>query len=210
VNDSAIQLIGEVFLIWCLGAILVVWVLVMWRRRWGWDDLYFLMVWICVVGWVLDGAVVVRLWVVVVICVRDNSLVVGWLCSRHPVPGGLCFRAIPSWVCTVLSMKQAVISTRLLRPSWPRPRVPLPLPWGDIPGGEGPRQQGAGWLCCAPAADCSCPVRSLTVKALSRFGWTTEGPWAFSETRRFAVGALRIWCTSRTADRALGDFWVGP
>jgi hypothetical protein len=48
---------------------------------------------------------------------RDNSLVVGWLCSRHPVLGGLCFRAIPCWVCAILAMKQAVISARLLRPS---------------------------------------------------------------------------------------------
>jgi hypothetical protein len=83
----------------------------------GWDDLYFLMVWICVVGWVLDVAVVVWLWVVVMICVRDNSLVVGWLCSGHPVPGGLCFRAIPCWVCAILAMKKAVISARLFRPS---------------------------------------------------------------------------------------------
>jgi hypothetical protein len=117
VKDSAIRLIGEVFLLWCLGVILVVWVLVMRRRRWGWDDLYFLMVWVCVVGWVLDGAVVVWLWVVVVICVRDNSLVVGWLCSRHPDPSGLCFQAIPGWVCVVFAMKQAIISTWLLRPS---------------------------------------------------------------------------------------------
>jgi hypothetical protein len=86
-----------------------------WRR--GWDDLYFLMVWICVVGWVLDVAVVVWLWVVGMICVRDNSLVVGWLCSRHPVPRGLCFRAIPCWVCAILAMKHAVISAWLLRPS---------------------------------------------------------------------------------------------
>jgi hypothetical protein len=117
VNDSAIRLIDEVFLLWCLGVILVVWVLVMQRRRRGWDDLYFLMVWICVVGWVLDLAVVVWLWVVVMICVRDNSLVVGWLRPRHPVPGGLCFRAISCWVCAILTMKQAVISAWLLRPS---------------------------------------------------------------------------------------------
>jgi hypothetical protein len=115
VDDSTIRLIDEVLLLWCLGVILVVWVLVM-RRR-GWNDLYFLMVWICVVGWVLDLAVVVWLWVVVMICVRDNSLVVGWLCPRHPIPGGLCFRAISCWVCVVLAMKQAVISAWLLCPS---------------------------------------------------------------------------------------------
>jgi hypothetical protein len=105
VDDSAIQLIGEVFLLWCLGVILVVWVRVMRRRRRGWNNLYFLMVLICVVGWVLDVAVVVWLLVVVVICVRDNSLVVGWLCSRHPILGGLCFRAIPCWVCAILAVK---------------------------------------------------------------------------------------------------------
>jgi hypothetical protein len=105
VNDSAIRLIGEVFQLGSLGVILVVWVLVMRRRRRGWDNLYFLMVWICVVGWVLDVAVVVWLWVVVMICVRDNSLVVGWLCSGHPVLGGLCFRAIHCWVCAILAMK---------------------------------------------------------------------------------------------------------
>jgi hypothetical protein len=55
--------------------------------------------------------------VVVLICVRDNSLVVGGLCPRHPVPSGLRFRAIPRWVHAVFVVKQAVISTRLLRPS---------------------------------------------------------------------------------------------
>jgi hypothetical protein len=65
----------------------------------------------------LGVAVVVWLWVVVLICVRDNSLVVGGLCSRHPVPGGLRFRAIPHWVRAVFTVKQAVISARLLHPS---------------------------------------------------------------------------------------------
>jgi hypothetical protein len=45
-------------------------------------------------------------------------------------------------------------------------------PEGDSLDGERPRRQGAGWLCCAPAADCGCPARSLTA----------EGLWAFSET----------------------------
>jgi hypothetical protein len=79
-------------------------------------------------------------------------------------------------------------------------------PGGDSLDGERPRRGGAGWLCSALAAGYGCPVRSLTAKALSRFGWTTEGPWAFSETQPCADGALRIWRTSRTADRALGDF----
>ena len=94
---------------------MVVWVRVMWRRRRGWKDLYFLVMLICVVGWVLDMDIVV--WLMGVIGVRDNSLIVGWLRLRHPVPGGLCFRAIPCWVHAVFAMKQAVISTRLLRPS---------------------------------------------------------------------------------------------
>jgi hypothetical protein len=87
------------------------------RRERGWYNLYLLMVLICVVGWMLGMTAVVWLWVVLVICVRDNPLVVGWLRSRHPVPGGLCFRAIPCWVCTILAMEQTVISARLLRPS---------------------------------------------------------------------------------------------
>jgi hypothetical protein len=65
----------------------------------------------------LGVAVVVWLWVVVLICVCDNSLVVGGLCPRHPVPGGLRLRAIPHWVCAVFTVKQAVISAQLLRQS---------------------------------------------------------------------------------------------
>jgi hypothetical protein len=65
-------------------------------------------------------------------------------------------------------------------------------PEGDSLDGERLRRRGAGWLCYAPAADCGCPVQSLTTKALSRFDWTVEGPWAFSETRPCAGGALRI------------------
>jgi hypothetical protein len=49
-------------------------------------------------------------------------------------------------------------------------------PGGDILDGERPRLWGAGWLCCAPAAHCVCLVRSLAVKAWSRFCWTAEGP----------------------------------
>jgi hypothetical protein len=61
--------------------------------------------------------VVVWLWVVVLICVRDNSWVVVGLCPRHPVPGGLRFRAILGWVRAVFTVKQSVIFARLLRPS---------------------------------------------------------------------------------------------
>jgi hypothetical protein len=40
------------------------------RRRY---DLYLLVVLVCVVRWVLSGAVVVWLWEVVLICVGENS-----------------------------------------------------------------------------------------------------------------------------------------
>jgi hypothetical protein len=102
-----------------LGVILVVdvWLMRVRRRKWGWYDLYLLVVLVCVVRWMLGGVVVVWLWEVVLICVRDNSWVVGGLCPRHPIPGGLCFWAVPRWVHAVFAVKQAVKSARLLRPS---------------------------------------------------------------------------------------------
>jgi hypothetical protein len=72
------------------------------------------MVLVRVVGWMLDLVVVVLL---VVVCVRDDPLVVGWLCSGHSVPGSLGFWTIPCWVRAVLAMKQIVEYVRLLRPS---------------------------------------------------------------------------------------------
>jgi hypothetical protein len=117
-----------------LGVILVVWVWVMRRRMWGWNNLYFLMVLVCVVGWMLDVVVVVWLLLLVVVCVRDGSLVVGWLCSRHPVPGGLRFWVISCWVCAILAMKQAVKSAWLLRPSPAPPSRAIAAALGDIPG----------------------------------------------------------------------------
>ena len=92
-NDSAIRLIGEVFLFWRLG---VVWVVDVWlmrvrRLERRWYDLCLLVVLICVVRWMLSGAVVVWLWEVVLICVRDNSWVAGGLYPRHPIRGGLRF-----------------------------------------------------------------------------------------------------------------------
>jgi hypothetical protein len=90
VNDSTIRLIGEVFLFWCLGVVGVVdvWLLRVWRWEWGRYDLYLLVVWVCVVRWKLSEAMVVWLRELL-ICVRDNSRVVGWLRLRHPVSGGL-------------------------------------------------------------------------------------------------------------------------
>jgi hypothetical protein len=119
VNDSAIRLISEVFLLWCLRVIWVVdvWLMRVQRQERRLYDLYLLVVLVCVVRWMLSGAVVVWLWEVVLICVRDNSWVVGWLRPRHPVPGGLRFRAVPRWVRAVFAVKQAVKSARLLCPS---------------------------------------------------------------------------------------------
>jgi hypothetical protein len=116
VNDSAIRLISEVFLFWCLRVVWVVdvWLLRGWRWEWGRYDLYLLVVLVCVVRWMLCGAVVVWLWELL-ICVLDNSWVVGWLRPRHPVPGGLRFWAVPCWVCIIFAVKQAVKSARLLR-----------------------------------------------------------------------------------------------
>jgi hypothetical protein len=90
-----------------------VWLLRVWRWEWGRYDLYLLVVLVRVVRWMLSGAVVVWLWELL-ICVRDNSWVVGWL---HPVSGGLRFRAVPCWVRAVFAVEQAVKSARLLRPS---------------------------------------------------------------------------------------------
>jgi hypothetical protein len=49
------------------------------------------------------------------ICVRDNSRVVGWLRPRHPVSGGLRFWAVPCRVRAVFAVEQEVKSARLLR-----------------------------------------------------------------------------------------------
>jgi hypothetical protein len=87
------------------------------RRKRGWYDLYLLVVLVCVVRWMLGGAVVVWLWEMVLICVGDNSWVVGGLCPGHPVPGGLRFRAVPRRVRAVFAVKQAVKPARLLCPS---------------------------------------------------------------------------------------------
>jgi hypothetical protein len=176
VDDSAIWLLDEVFLLWCLGVIMVVWIWVMRRRGRRGNNLHFLMMLVCVVGWMLDVLVVVWLLLLVVVCVRDDSLVVGWLCSRHPVPSGLRFRAISCWVGAILAMKQTVKSAWLLRPFPAAPSRAVTVALGDIPSGERLLRRATGWLCCAPAVDCGCPVRSLAAKAWSRFCWTVEGP----------------------------------
>jgi hypothetical protein len=82
------------------------------RRR---QNLHLLMLLISMVAWMLDLLVVVGL--LVMICVRDDPLVVDWLCYGHFVPGDLGLQTIPCWVCAVFVVKQAVESARVLCPS---------------------------------------------------------------------------------------------
>jgi hypothetical protein len=130
-NDSAIRLIGEVFLLWGLGVVVVVDVLLLLVWRWGWGryTLYLLVVW-------LRG---------LLICVRDNSRVVGWLRSCHPVFGGLRFWAVSCRVDAVFAVVQAVKSARLLRASLAPTTSSVSAALGGTPSGEGPRQRGSGW-----------------------------------------------------------------
>ena len=117
-NDSAIWLIGEVFLFWGVGVGEVLMLLVWW---WGWRryDLYFLMVLVSVVRWMRSGSVDIwwRGWLVIM---RDNSGIVGWLRPSHSVSGGLRFGAVFGLVGAVFAVKKAVESARRLRaPSAP-------------------------------------------------------------------------------------------
>src|SRR5688500_14083482 len=73
------------------------------------------MVLVSEVGWMLYLFIVV--WLLVMVSVRDEPLVVGWLCSGHSVPGGLGLRTSSYWVCAVYDVKQAIKSVRLLCPS---------------------------------------------------------------------------------------------
>jgi hypothetical protein len=83
---------------------------------WGRYDLYILVMLVCMVRWVRSEAVVVWLKGLLV-CVRDNSRVVGRLCSCHPVSGCLRFWAVSCRVGAIFAVKQAVKSARLLRVS---------------------------------------------------------------------------------------------
>jgi hypothetical protein len=69
VNDSAIRLIGEVFLLWGVGD---VWMLLVWWWGWGRYDFYFLMVLVSVVRWMRGGGVDIW-WRGLLVSVRDNS-----------------------------------------------------------------------------------------------------------------------------------------
>jgi hypothetical protein len=108
-NYSAIRLIGEVLLLWGMGVVDVL-LLLVWRGGGGRYDLYFLVVLVCVVRWMRSGAMDV--WRRgLLICVRDNSRVVGWLRSCHPISGGLRLWAVSGLVGAVFSVEQAVKST---------------------------------------------------------------------------------------------------
>jgi hypothetical protein len=70
--------------------------------------------------WAGDGLVRCGLLVVVLlgmVGMSDNLLVVDWLISGHYVFGGLGSGAIPSGVCTVFAVKEAVEPSRLRRPA---------------------------------------------------------------------------------------------
>jgi hypothetical protein len=90
--------------------------LLVWRWVWGRYDLYLLVVLVYVVRWMRGGAVVVWLRGLL-ICVRDNSRVVDWLCPCHPVSGGLRLWAVSCRVHAVFAVEQAIKSAWLLRTS---------------------------------------------------------------------------------------------
>jgi hypothetical protein len=86
-------------------------ILMMW---WWREDLDLLVLVVHMIRLVKDWFVVELLLVVLLgmVNMRDNSLVVGWLISGHPIFGGLGFRVTPGGVCAVFAMKEAV------EPSW--------------------------------------------------------------------------------------------
>jgi hypothetical protein len=182
----------------------------MWKRGWGRSDLYFLVVLVCVVRWMRSGGVDVW-WRGLLICLCDNSRVVGWLRLCHPVSGGLRHWAVFGLVGAVFAVIQAVKSARRLRTSLaPSASSVSTALGGDIPGGKGPHQRGAGWRCCAPAADCGCLDRSLAAKSSSTCGWTVEYLWVSSKTQFCTGGVLRIWYIFQIVGTTPGGFWVDP
>jgi hypothetical protein len=113
VNDSAIWLIGEVFLLWSMGDVLM---LLVWWWGWGRYDLYFRMMLVSVVRWMRGGGVDIW-WRGLLVGVCENSGVVGWLRPCHPIFGGLRFWAIFGLVGAVFAMEETVESARRLRAS---------------------------------------------------------------------------------------------
>jgi hypothetical protein len=148
-NDSAIRLIGEVFLFWGVGVEDVL-LLLVWRWGWGRYDLYFLVVLVCVVRWMRGGGVDVW-WRGLLISVRDNSRVVGWLRPCHPVFGGLRLWAVSGLVGAVLAMKKTVESVRQLL----TPPTPTASSISAALGGYSWRR-GASLVGCWLAMLCTC------------------------------------------------------
>jgi hypothetical protein len=207
-NDSAIRLIDEVFLFRGVGVGDVLMLLV-WRWGWGRYDLYFLVVLVCVVRWRRGGGMDVRRRGLL-ISVRDNSGVVGWLRPCHPVFGGLRFWAVSGLAGAVFAMKKTVEPAAAAHVPDPYHEFCFRGPGGDTPGGEGRQQRGAGWRCCALAADCGRLDRSPAAESSSTCGWTVEHLWVSSETQPCAGGALRIWHIFQKADIIHGGSWAGP
>jgi hypothetical protein len=138
--------------------------------------LYFLVVLVCVARWRQGEGVDVR-WRGLLISVRDNSGVVGWLRPCHPVFGGLRFWAVSGLVGAVFAMKKTVEPARRLRTPPTPTASSVSAALGGTPGGEGRQQRGANWRCCALAADCGRLDRSLAAESSSTCGWTVEHLW---------------------------------
>jgi hypothetical protein len=129
-NDSAIWLIGEVLLLWGVGVVVVL-LLLVWRWGWGRYDLYLLVVLVCMVRWMQSEAVDV--WRRgLLICVCDNSRVVGWLRPCHPVFGGLRLWAVSGRVGAVFAVEHVLKSAWLLRASPAPTTSSVPVALGGI------------------------------------------------------------------------------
>ena len=76
--------------------------------------MYFLMVLVSMVRWMRGGGMDIW-WRGLLVSVRDNSGVVGWLRPCHPVFGGLRFWAVFGLVGAIFAMEEAVESARRLR-----------------------------------------------------------------------------------------------
>jgi hypothetical protein len=147
VNDSVIWLIGEVFLLWSMGDVLM---LLVWWWGCGRYDLYFLMVLVSVVRWMQGGGVDIW-WRGLLVSVCDNSGVVGWLRPCHPVSGGLRFWAVFGLVGAVFAVEEAVESARRLR----TPPTPTASSISAALGGYSWRR-GASAAGCWLAMLCTC------------------------------------------------------
>jgi hypothetical protein len=146
VNDSAIRLIGEVFLLWGVGDVLM---LLVWWWGWGRYDLYFLMVLVSVVRW-MRGVVI--WWRGLLVSVCDNSGVVGWLRPCHPVSGCLHFWAVFGLVGAVFAMEEAVESAWWLC----TPPTPTASSISAALGGGYSWRRGASAAGCWLAMLCTC------------------------------------------------------